>query len=223
MVAPGGKGDMAVRRREFLTDEEFVAVGMHPIDRRPHRSAPPSSSSDGGSSGDGSGSGSGSQGDSRGGDKKDDSDEDEDEEEEEEEEKEGEGQGEGGEQGQREGEEQGQEDVIEFSSDDHPQQWAEQMEIDEGHGQADFTAQAAEGQGEGADPSDDESVFSADLLRWADEHTETQAAAQLVYAYQHLRVEQVKSADSLQRLTDMRDFNALEVDFVAHVLERYKM
>ncbi|KAI0929973.1 hypothetical protein AcV5_006801 [Taiwanofungus camphoratus] len=91
-----------------------------------------------------------------------------------------EGQGEGGEQGQGEGEEQGQEDVIELSSDDHPQQWAEQMEIDEGHGQADFTAQAAEGQGEGADPSDDESVFSADLLRWADEQTETQAAAQFV-------------------------------------------
>ncbi|KAI0917816.1 hypothetical protein AcV5_002668 [Taiwanofungus camphoratus] len=211
MVASGGKGDMAARRREFLADEEFVAAGLHPIDRRPHQSVPPSSSSDGESSGDGSGSGSGSQGDSGGGDEKDDSDEDEQKQEQEQ----GEGQGEGGEQGQG--------DVIELSSDDHPWQRAEQMEMDEGHGQADFTAQAAEGQGEGADPSDDESVFSADLLRWADEHTETQTAAQLVYAYQHLRVEQVKSADSLQRLTDMRDFNVLEVDSVAHVLERYKM
>ncbi|KAI0955173.1 hypothetical protein AcW1_006838 [Taiwanofungus camphoratus] len=139
----------------------------------------------------------------------DDDDEEEEEEEEEEEDKEEEEEDEEG---------QGQGDVIELSSD--AGQHADQMEVDEGQAQAQFSAG---GQAQGPDPSDNKSVFSADLLRWADKHTETQAAAQLVYAYQHLRVEQVKSADSLQRLTDMRDFNALGVDSVAHVLERYKM
>ncbi|KAI0919333.1 hypothetical protein AcV5_002281 [Taiwanofungus camphoratus] len=180
MTSTGYREMMAIRCWEFFVDEEFVAVGLSPSQRRLPLLPPSSSSSD--------------------------SDEDDDDEEEEEEEEEEDEKG------------QGQGDVIELSSD--AGQHADQMEVDEGQAQAQFSAG---GQAQGPDPSDDESVFSADLLRWADEHTETQAAAQLVYAYQHLRVEQVKSADSLQRLTDMRDFNALGVDSVAHVLEKYKM
>ncbi|KAI0924083.1 hypothetical protein AcV5_009435 [Taiwanofungus camphoratus] len=220
MTSAGYMELMAIKCREFFADEEFVAVGLSPSQRRLPLPPPSSSSSGSGCSGDRSD----SEGQSSGGglqyemDSDEDDDDDEDDEDEE-------GQG------------QGQRDVIELSSD--AGQHGDQMEVDEGqaqidksfppffmilivhgHVQAQFTA---EGQAQEPDPSDDESVFLADLLRWADEQTETQAAAQLVYAYQHLRVEQVKSADSLQRLTDMRDFNALGVDSVAHVLERYKM
>ncbi|KAI0915299.1 hypothetical protein AcV5_005462 [Taiwanofungus camphoratus] len=209
MTSTGYREMMAIRRREFFVDEEFVAVGLSPSQRRLPLPPPSSSSSGSGSSGDGSGSEGQS---SRGGlQYETDSDEDDDDDDDE-----GGGGGGGRREEEKEDEEgQGQGDVIELSSD--AGQHADQMEVDEGQ------AQVAGGQAQGPDPSDDESVFSADLLRWADEHTETQAAAQLVYAYQHLRVEQVKSADSLQRLTDMRDFNALGVDSVAHVLERYKM
>ncbi|KAI0915883.1 hypothetical protein AcV5_003366 [Taiwanofungus camphoratus] len=137
-------------------------LGLSSSQRRLPLPPPSSSSSGSGSSGDGSG----SEGQSSGGglqyetdsDEDDDDDDEEEEKEEKEEDEEGQGQG----------------DVIELSSD--AGQHADQMEVDEGQAQAQFSAG---GQAQGPDPSDDESVFSADLLRWADEHTESQAAAQL--------------------------------------------
>ncbi|KAI0954319.1 hypothetical protein AcV7_007584 [Taiwanofungus camphoratus] len=226
MTSTGYMELMTIKHREFFADEEFVAVGLSPSQRRLPLPPPSSSSSSSGSSEDSVAAALAAhfrmlplacaaydipehierQSSEGGLQYETDSDEDDDDDEEDEDEED------------EEGQEQGQGDVIELSSD--AGQHGDQMEVDEGQAQAQFSAG---GQAQGPDPSDNESVFSADLLRWADEHTETQAAAQLVYAYQHLRVEQVKSADSLQRLTDMRDFNALEMDSVAHVLDRYKM
>ncbi|KAI0944575.1 hypothetical protein AcW1_002250 [Taiwanofungus camphoratus] len=127
MTSTGYREMMAIRCREFFADEEFMAVGLSPSQRR--LPLPPSSSSfsDSGSSGDGSG----SKGQSSGGglqyetdsDEDDDDDDDDDEEEEEEEEDE-EGQG------------QGQGDVIELSSD--AGQHADQIEVDEGQAQSDL-------------------------------------------------------------------------------------
>ncbi|KAI0920054.1 hypothetical protein AcV7_006055 [Taiwanofungus camphoratus] len=122
MTSTGYREMMAIRRQEFFADEEFVAVGLSPNQRRLPLSPPSFSSSGSGSSGDGSG----SEGQSSGGGLQyetdnDENDDDDDEKEEEEEEED------------EEGQEQG--DVIELSSD--AGQHADQMEVDEGQAQGD--------------------------------------------------------------------------------------